>query len=61
MKALKKPRLPRARLLARLQFLVGRAKNVYLDDRAEERAGPLLHALDEAFEICLKLSERYRP
>jgi pantothenate synthetase len=54
-------RVPRAKLLRRLQDLVGSAKNVYLDDRQPDRAGKLIPMLEEAEAICVRLREKYKP
>jgi hypothetical protein len=55
-----KERVPRAKLLARLQYLVGAAKNAYEDDRNPMRYEKVVRPLEEAFDICLKLREQYR-
>lgn len=41
--------------LGRLQDLIGRAKNDFLNDRDPMRADKVIAALDEAFEIVLRL------
>ena len=54
-------RVPRAKLLLRLQYLVGAAKGCYCDDRQPDRAGKLIPMLEEAEAICVRLREKYKP
>lgn len=53
-------RVPRAKLLRELQDLVGRAKGIYMNDRAPDRADLILPVLDRAFDICVELRDKYK-
>lgn len=56
-----KRRIQRAALLAELQGLVGKALSDYHNDRAEDRAGLVIPALERAQQICVILREKYSP
>jgi hypothetical protein len=53
-------RMPRAKMLGRVQDLIGGAIAAYHNDRAECRAGAVLPRLEEAFDLVVKLRGRYR-
>lgn len=56
----RKPRVPRAKMLGRVQSLIGNALSCYHDDRQPDRSR-LIPMLQEAFEIVVKLREVYKP
>ena len=47
--------------LGEIQNLAGEAKGVYLDDRAQDRAGRLIPLLEKIFAICLDELSEYDP
>jgi len=47
--------------LGRIQDLVGTAKSAYLNDRSEDRAGPVLDALGKAFDAVVSIRSGRRP
>lgn len=49
----------RKKLTGRLQDLIGRARGAYLNDRSASRADDVLSALDEAFEVVVRLNSSY--
>ena len=53
-------RVPRAQFLKRLQDLIGKIQGDYMNDRAPDRADKVLPALKEAFEIVVRLREKYK-
>lgn len=57
----RKTRTPRAKLLGRLQDLIGQAQAIYANDRAQDRADRLIPCLTEAFQIVVRLREVYKP
>lgn len=46
--------------LCKIQDLVGRARGVYQNDRAPDRADRLEPLLDEIFNICLEVRSRWK-
>lgn len=45
----------------RAQVLFGRIENLYLNDRAKERAEDVCAATREGFEMCVAVLARYPP
>jgi len=46
--------------LSKIQDLAGKAKNVFQNDRAPDRADRLEPLLDEIFNICLEVRSRWK-
>lgn len=54
-------RLPRAKMLSRVQHLIGKSIGAYEDDRSECRASKVLDPLREAFDLVVQLRDKYKP
>jgi hypothetical protein len=57
---MKKPRIQRAKLLGEAQSLIGAAINDFRNDRDPNHLDKGFPKLERAFEILLKLRERYK-
>jgi hypothetical protein len=55
-----KARVPRAKMLGRLQEILGMAKAIYQNDRDPYTADKLIPLLEEGFDLCVKLREGIR-
>lgn len=57
----KERRITPKQAIGRLQDMIGRMKNLYMNDRNKNTADQLLPLFDEAFELCIKVRGRWKP